>query len=73
MDICGCTSPPKGEKKKNWEKYEEEIKKIGIGNLTIYNGTTANCRYIPDCSLCDFSNIKGCDKKITEWLYQEAE
>lgn len=30
-------------------------------------------KYIPDCSLCDFSNIKGCDRTITEWLYQEAE
>lgn len=53
-------------------EYEKEIKKIGIGNLTIYNGAPANCKYIPDCSLCDFSNIKGCDEKITEWLYQEA-
>lgn len=58
---------------KNWEKYEQEVKKIGIGNLAISNGAPANCKYIPDCSLCDFFKIKGCDKKITERLYQEAE
>lgn len=59
---------------KNWEKYEKEITKIGIGNLAISKGAPANCKYIPDCSLCDFSSIKGCcDKKIIEWLYQEAE
>lgn len=72
VDICGCTSPPKGEKMKNWEKYEEEIKKIGVGNMAIdKNGKTGHC-VVMACRKC-IGYKNGCDRTITEWLYQEAE
>lgn len=72
MDICGCTSPPKGEKMKNWEKYEEEIKKIGVGNMAIdKNGKIGHCVAMACRKCIGYKN--GCDRTITEWLYQEAE
>jgi hypothetical protein len=57
---------------KNWEKYEEEIKKIGVGNMAIdKNGKTGHCAAMACRKCIGYKN--GCDRTITEWLYQEAE
>ena len=57
---------------KNWEKYEKEIKKIGIGNIAAdKNGKIGDCRKM-SCKKCTgYKN--GCDNAFAEWLYQEAE
>lgn len=57
---------------KNWEKYEKEIKKIGVGNMAIdKNGKIGHCVAM-DCRKC-IGYKNGCDRTITEWLYQEVE
>ena len=56
---------------KNWEKYEEEIKKIGVGNMAIdKNGKTGHCVAMACIKFIGYKN--DCDRTITEWLYQEA-
>lgn len=64
--------PRKEKKMKNWEKYEKEIKKIGIGNIAITKkGKLSDCRDT-HCKEC-IGDKNGCDYAFTEWLYQEAE
>lgn len=64
--------PRKEKKMKNWEKYEKEIKALGIGNLAVdKNGKIGDCGEM-ECEKC-IGYKNGCDNAFTEWLYQEAE
>ncbi len=64
--------PRKEKKMKNWEKYEKEIKALGIGNLAVdKNGKIGDCREM-ECEKC-IGYKNGCDNAFTKWLYQEAE
>ncbi len=64
---------------KNWEKYAEQIKKLGIFNVAVLEDTEeiAPCRVFPHidknmCRRCKFNNT-NCDSGLTAWLYEEAE
>lgn len=60
---------------KNWEKYEEEIKAIGINNLAVAEtGEAKQCMNI-GCDKCKFSDVvatpHSCYKNMVNWLYEE--
>ena len=58
---------------KNFEKYEKEIKKIGICNIAYTNGELKLCRDA-NCTDCIFNRGEGGDCNtfdITRWLYEE--
>lgn len=55
---------------KNWEKYEEAIKRVTANRLAITNdGKITDCLYI-ECEDCKFADVY-CNQAITEWLYEE--
>jgi hypothetical protein len=67
---------------KNWDKNEEQIRNIGVGNLAMdFNGNLFNCRStsIMCCDKCLFrkkakekkTDKVNCQDIITDWLYQE--
>lgn len=59
---------------RNWEKFEAEIKTVvsGNGSLAVKDGKPANCGDIV-CKECIAKGMNGCEKKIYDWLYAEAE
>lgn len=58
---------------KNWEKYEKEIRSIVSknGSLAVKNNKPVSCRDIK-CSECIAKSISNCEKKIFDWLYEDA-
>ena len=55
---------------KNWEKYKEDIEKIGIMLFGLRkDGSIDNC-YKINCSNCQFSGSE-CRKNTISWLYEE--
>lgn len=59
---------------KNWEKYEKEIRSIVSknGSLAVKNNKPASCRGT-ECSECIAKSIANCEKKVFDWLYEEAQ
>ena len=63
---------------KNWEKYENEIKRLGIFNVAVLEdtGEIVPCKLSEGvyrfCNGCKFKNT-DCGKALTKWLYKEAE
>ena len=58
---------------KNWEKYEKEIKAIGIFNLKITkDGRVVKCEN-ESCSDCIFNDGPDCIHEMSYWLYKDAE
>lgn len=58
---------------KNWEKYEKELKEIGLRNIAILKNSdkVANCA-LTSCNDCSLYNIEiDCVKNLTKWLYSE--
>ena len=55
---------------KNWEKYEEELKKFGFEGFAISNGNVRKCKSTI-CADCSFNDGACGDEKI-RWLYEEA-
>lgn len=63
---------------KNWEKYEKDIKRLGINNIAVSKtGEVIPCDSI-GCVGCKFSDdvIKNitrhsCYKNMVDWLYEE--
>lgn len=63
---------------KNWEKYEKEIKEIGLANLAVTKtGEVKSCfgKDNIDCDICRFAGYKvserQCYLNMTDWLYEE--
>lgn len=59
---------------KNWEKYEEEIKGLGINNFAVTEkGKVIECLEV-GCHKCRFrEKEKNCNEELTNWLYEEYE
>lgn len=64
---------------KNWEKYEKEIKRLGLFNIAVLEdtGEIVHCRVFQNidknmCRRCKFDNT-NCNDGLTVWLYEEAE
>lgn len=58
---------------KNWEKYKEDIEKIGTLLFGLRkDGSIDGCHKI-DCSDCQFFSGSGCRKNTISWLYEEYE
>lgn len=59
---------------KNWEKYEKEIKEIGITRIAFDKrfNEIVDCNNL-SCEFCKFSNTNdaSCRMKNTEWLYED--
>lgn len=54
---------------KNFEKYEEEIKKYKY-NFKVYKNEVLECDC--DCNTCDFyKETESCCIYLVEWLYEE--
>lgn len=59
---------------KNWEKYEEEIKAIGIDDFAITEDGEVNECLSMNCSECEFQRLKRkCNESRVIWLYKEYE
>lgn len=59
---------------KNWEKYEEEIKAIGIDDFAITEDGKVNECLLMNCSECEFQRLKRkCNENRVIWLYKEYE
>lgn len=61
---------------KNWEKYEKEIKALGINSFAMTkDGRAVECANdILSCDSCAFGRneiIRSCYRKKIEWLYEE--
>lgn len=57
---------------KNWEKYEEELKKTGF-SFAVTRNSVATCAYAK-CSDCAFNKrIGDCDIHRMKWLYSDYE
>ena len=58
---------------KNWEKYEEEIKAIGINNFSITKDEEVVECGDHGCYDCKFNGDSHCMDIMSHWLYEEAE
>ena len=59
---------------KNWEKYEEEIKAIGIDDFAITEDGKVNECLSMNCSECEFQRLRRkCNESRVIWLYKEYE
>lgn len=59
---------------KNWEKYEEEIKAIGIDDFAITEDGEVNECLSMNCSECEFQRLRRkCNESRINWLYKEYE
>ena len=59
---------------KNWEKYEEELRKIGVNLFALIDGEPRKCSgsYCRDCEFHKQNPINGsCSHERTKWLYQD--
>lgn len=67
---------------KNWEKYESEIKMLGLFNIAVLKdtGEVIPCRVFPHgydeinyshCNMCRFQQT-DCNRGLTEWAYEEV-
>ena len=58
---------------KNWEKYEKEIKELGLGFTITESGEVDKCANI-NCAKCKFYEIEGsCRMTVIRWLYEDYE
>lgn len=60
---------------KNWEKYEDELKKIGTNFVRLRSGEFSIC-HNSECHACMFypvADIEGCSVRKMNWLYEEYE
>lgn len=58
---------------KNLEKYEKEIKEMGLAMFAVKeSGEAVECSNI-SCAECKFGGCKQCLMGITEWLYEEGD
>ena len=59
---------------KNWEKYETEIKELGLGAFALdKSGEIVDCAVI-DCDNCRFYRSEGkCGMVSAKWAYEEYE
>lgn len=58
---------------KNFEKFEKEIREIGLKDFGLVHGCPIRCSDIAACSDCDFEGYDGCEKTSLDWLYAEYE
>ena len=59
---------------KNWEKYEEEIKALGIDDFAITEDGEVNECLSMNCSECEFQRLRRkCNEARVIWLYKEYE
>lgn len=59
---------------RNWEKYEEEIKAIGIDDFAITEDGKVNECLLMNCSECEFQRLRRkCNEVRVIWLYKEYE
>ena len=56
---------------KNWEKYEEELREIGVTDFSVVNGEVKSCA-LTNCGECLF-NSTTCEDEITDWLYNDVD
>ena len=56
---------------KNWEFYEEELKKYGFA-FTMEDNQICSCAFV-SCDRCmfDMGEANSCDVPRMKWLYQE--
>lgn len=59
---------------KNWEKYEKEIREIGVDNLAIIDDKPVSCcdRDGARCFECQL-DVTNCEDQVYDWLYQDAD
>ena len=58
---------------KNWEKYEKEIKALGINNFSVSKDGEVDECVNKRCSECRFGEEGKCFENIVDWLYEDAE
>ena len=59
---------------KNWEKFEKEIRVIGLTNIAVVNGRVIHCDDVEKCNCCELSAYKdNCLAELINWLYSEAD
>lgn len=57
---------------KNWEKYEKEIKELGLAHIAVTkNGKMKMCN--KECDDCIFNENENthCSDSFLDWLYEE--
>ena len=59
---------------KNWERYESEIKELGLGEFAVkLSGEASTCANTRCCE-CMFRGAKGlCRTAVVNWLYKDYE
>lgn len=55
---------------KNWQYYENDIKRHGVDDFTIKKGDIPTCCTEIDCEECKFNDY-DCSRKRSKFLYQE--
>lgn len=58
---------------KNWEKYEEKIKALGIHDFSVTKDGEARECSDKSCRDCIFNSDRSCMYEMSHWLYDEAE
>lgn len=59
---------------KNWERYEKEIKALGINSFAITKDGEVNRCLVVNCNDCRFQVKKRkCNEEMINWLYKECE
>lgn len=55
---------------KNWERFEKEIREIGVDRLALVNGVPCECCTV-NCSECQLPTDE-CEESTYDWLYQDV-
>lgn len=64
---------PESEQETNLNHYKHEILEACLWDLAVVKGRPKQCNKT-NCSDCDFkSSLKGCHKKVMEWLKRPYE